>query len=72
MRISLKLFNVAPEQLPQQLQQDIMQLVAVDPVRLLLPCRAICEPGFQLNLYFISFEFFIAHKRGGGALFKRV
>lgn len=37
LQLSLKLFNVTPGQLPELVRQDIMGLVATDPVRRGLP-----------------------------------
>jgi hypothetical protein len=31
-RLSVKLFNITPDQLPEQLRQEVMDLVASDPV----------------------------------------
>lgn len=32
MRLSLKLFNITPDQLPDQLRQEVVGLVAADPL----------------------------------------
>ncbi len=45
-RVSLKLFNITPDQLPTGLQQSVITMIATDPVRhALLRCAVLCSQG---------------------------
>ena len=46
-RLSVKMFNVHPQELPPALLAELQQLVAADPVSLLgSPCLPLCSPAF--------------------------